>query len=336
MRLVYLPALSRDAFRSEWARTPLNWMDPRLRGTTAYHPYGLASYAYWGKQRFGWEPEDVIFGDSGGYSVLTRGLIIDPRRVIRWQLRHCDLGVILDTPPGRPNNRWRACLTRTVTATKAALPIYLAGLDAGTSFRWWGVVHGRTTDELEEWWATISRVYPFRAEGEGWAFKPYPLNNLVAIARLLKFIGDKGITNAHFFKTSARNSVETLCCLGPRAGLEYVTFDTRSATEHGIYRKPLVRTPYGWEVLRERYHKTGARAAVRRYLVEKCQCVSCNLLRVDLEEHAELIEDAYWMYRIIFHNVLVMNDEFAALRRRYGVDGGRAGQPSSRGELRTV
>ena len=175
--------------------------------------------------------------------------------------------------------------------------------------------------QLKTGWATISRLYPFTAEGEGWAFKPYPLNDPEAIAHILEFIGDKGITNAHFFKTSARNSVETLCCLGPDAGLDLVTFDSRSATELGINRKLWVPTPYGREILRERDHETGAWASARPYMIEQCRCVSCNLLRVDLEEHRALIEDTYWPYRIIFHNFLVMSDEFEALRRRYGVDG---------------
>jgi hypothetical protein len=52
MKLIYLPAINQGALRTNWAITPLNWMDPRLQGTRAYHPYALTSFWYWWKQRF--------------------------------------------------------------------------------------------------------------------------------------------------------------------------------------------------------------------------------------------------------------------------------------------
>lgn len=229
MKLVYLPALSRDALSAHWARTPLNPLDPRLRGTAAHHPHALASYWGWRTQRFTWHPGDFMFGDSGGYSALTLGVTIDPREAIRWQVRFCRVGPILDFPPVDRWSQWRECLDRTVVDTKAALPLYLRALDAGTSFRWWGVVHGRTPDELEEWWAAISHVYPFTGEGEGWAFKPYPLNTPEGMATVLEFIQQRGIRRAHFFATTGRYAVETLCCLGPQRGLEIATVDSFSA-----------------------------------------------------------------------------------------------------------
>jgi hypothetical protein len=322
MKLIYLPAINRCALRTNWGITPLNWMDPRLEGTRAFHPFALTSHWYWWKQRFAWEPDDWIFGDSGGYSALTLGVDIDPRHVMRWQVKFCNVGVILDTPPW-PKRRddqpgFKECLARTVAATRAALPIYRRALDAGTQFRWWGVVHGRTPAELEQWWRAIRRVYPFKADGEGLAFKPFPTNDPVGMADVLEFIADKGIRRAHFFATAGRYALETLCCLGPKRGLELATFDSTTATLHGNYRRLLVRTPYGREQVR-------GEAAVRRHMVEECGCVSCDFLRQDVQECADLIVDDYWRFRMIFHNVLVMLDEFASLQGQYGSSGNRHG-----------
>lgn len=315
MKLLYLPAMSMDAFRNDWVRTPLNWMDPRLRGSTAHHPHALVSFVQWHRQPFAWEPDDFVFGDSGGYTVLTKGLIIDPRKVIRWQLRHSELGCILDTPAfaisqgDRVPPPWQECLRRTVAATEAALPQYLSALEGGARFRWQGVVHGRTTAELEEWWAAVSAVYPFTASGEGWAFKPQPENCPEGVARILSFIKSKGIRRAHFFASAGLDAVETLACLGPAAGLEHATFDSMSAVHHG-YRRQL-RLPGGGVLW------TADGSAARRYMLEDCPCVSCRFVAGDLEEYADLIADPYWKHRIIFHNVLDMLAEFDGIRDRY-------------------
>jgi hypothetical protein len=145
MRMTYLPAIWPSAMSSRWTTRPMNTLDPRLQGTDAYHPYALASYAdpSWRRQRFEWEPEDRIFGDSGGYSAATRGLLFDARAVVQWQINHCDVGAVLDLPPWQDWDQWKASLRQTAANVKAAVPVYRRALDNGTPFRWWGVVHGR-------------------------------------------------------------------------------------------------------------------------------------------------------------------------------------------------
>src|SRR5690242_14713149 len=101
MKLCYLPAIWPDVLWNHRVVTPLNWMDPRLRGTTAHHPFGLSSFGNpnWRRQRFTWDADDFIFGDSGGYSVATRQECFDPRDVLGWQLAMCSVGAVLDDPP---------------------------------------------------------------------------------------------------------------------------------------------------------------------------------------------------------------------------------------------
>lgn len=310
MEARYLPAIRPDILCNRWVKTPMHWMDARLRDTEAYHPFVLTSFLRCRQQRFTWEPEAFVFGDSGGYSLFSGAVAaISPEAVIRWQIRHCSVGVLLDTPPGPKGPTWRECLARTVAATTTALPHYLRSLDAGTAFRWWGVVHGRTRAELEQWWEAIRRVYPFEAEGEGWAAKPKPLNDPEAMAYTLDFMHERAIRRAHFFASSSAVAVDTLYGLAPEGGLEWVTFDSASPIKWGNNRVLVIPTVGDW-----RYEYEWERG--RQYM-RSCSCVSCGFLRRDLREPGEMLDDAYWVRRMIFHNLLVMLARFEHLRARH-------------------
>lgn len=287
----------------------MNWMDPRLRGSAAYHPYALVSYPYWRRQPYRWDPDEFIFGDSGGFSVYSRGIRIDPRQAIEWQMRFCSVGVILDTPLGPPKDRrdFRSCLECTIATTKAALPLYRGALDAGTLFRWWGVVQGRTNEECGDWWEAIRRVYPFDAPGEGWAFKPWPWNDPEAVDRALDFMCERGIRRAHLLGQSSRLIVETLLCLAPKAGLDFVTFDSTSPITWANNGTLAIPIPSGWRFIR---------VGVWDYMLT-CDCTSCTFLRQDVTEGRALIDARYWWRRMIFHNLLVMLAHFELLKRRY-------------------
>jgi queuine/archaeosine tRNA-ribosyltransferase len=235
---------------------------------------------------------------------------IDPQQALHWQMRFCDVGVILDTPPGPPKARrdFRDCLARTVAATRMALPFYRDALDAGTQFRWWGVVQGRTKDEMEHWWTAIRRVYPFESAGEGWAFKPYPFNDPEALADALDFMRERSIQRAHIFGQSSPLVVETLLSLGPKAGLEFVTFDSTSPITFANNALLVMPARYGWKFVRK---------DVREYMLS-CICVSCTFLRQELKEDRSLeVDRRFWRKRMTFHNMLVMLSHFEQLERQY-------------------
>lgn len=321
MKLVYFPVIWPTALSNRWVATPLDAMDPRLRGTAASHPYALISFAdaAWRNQRCTWEPEDVIFGDSGGYSAATRGEHFDPSAVIRWQIARCTVGAVLDAPPWRDWTQRRACLAATVANVKAALPIYLWARDAGTAFRWWGVVHGRTHAELVEWHDAVSGVYPFTDPGEGFCFKPHPLNDPAAMRHVLTFIQERGIRAAHFFATSGLTAVEVLCAYGAPVGLDLASFDSTSALKRGFWRTLILPTPTGWEAIQERFRESGGRdTRARDYMELVCVCASCAWLRLDLQAHGELRSDEnYLRQRIMFHNILATRTVYDMLQGRY-------------------
>jgi hypothetical protein len=323
MQLTYLPAIWPDALSNRWTASPINAMDPRLRGTAGYHPHALTSYGTpaWRQQDFRWEPEVFVFGDSGGYSMVRQGVRLDPRAALSWQLRCCSVGAVLDHPPWTDWRHRRACLAQTVANVKAALPHYLRAREAGTRFRWWGVVHGRTHAELAEWHEAVSRVHPFTDPGEGWAFRPEPLNDPAAVAHVLTFIRRTGMRAAHFFATTGLDAVETLYANGPEAGLAIASVDSTSALFRA-FRRILVRpTTCGWESVVERFRDTGGQdTRARDFMLRECPCDSCHLLRDDVKTDRDLFGDeAYLRYRIAFHNLLATLTCYDTLRRRYAL-----------------
>jgi len=324
LKAVYLPAIQPSTLEERWTHRALNWLDPRLRGGPGYHPYLLASYPRWRRQRFAWEPEIFAFGDSGGFQQLDDRVRFDPCAVLRWQLRLYKVGPILDTPPftdaAEPRSlSFRSCLRRTVEGMKRALPLYLRALDSGRDFRWWGVVHGRTPDELAEWHEALADVYPFEEEGEGWGLKPLPRDSAVAMAAALRFAQARGIRRVHFFGKGAVHPLKTLFSLGPGAGLELAMFDTSSPVTGATNFNFAQPEEFGIRWVKERYRDTDGRdTRVRDFMRYECDCVSCGLLQEDLEEYAHLADEpGYLRKRIAFHNVLALLAEYDRLQARY-------------------
>ncbi len=322
MRATYLPVLSSDTLRPGSVLTPTDWMDPRLPKDVR-HPYALVSFAYWSRARFRFEHDEFVFGDSGGYSVLTQGRQFDPLDVLRWQVRNCTVGCLLDTPPFAETRHSRAVgfpegLRQTLSAAGRGIAAYRAALDAGSPFRWWGVVHGKTEDQLSEWFEAVRRVYPFDAPGEGWCFKPHPLNDSEAVARILAFCWERGIRNIHLFGTGKRTAIETLFALGPGAGIDRATYDTTSPVLAAVYRNLRIPVGYGHhEYEPERFRQTGSRP-MREYMIHECPCISCRFVRQDLAESPPaLLDESYWRLRMTFHNCLALLDEYRELERRY-------------------
>lgn len=318
MKALFLPAVLPTTLTDRWGTRPLNWLDPRVKWTTGYYPHLLQSFYYWTSSRLQVPNDGFRFGDSGGYTIATRGVLIDPREVLLWQLEHSDLGPILDHPPGRiagvsDGTPWEDALTLTANNLRRGLPIYLRAREKGCRFRLWGVAHGETMDQLQEWHRVVSEVFPFQDTEEGWAVKPFPPNKPPGVVRCLRFLRGHNVRNAHFFMTAGIKAVVTLACLGPQAGLEFLTYDATTPVTSGNHRGLLIPKPdsLGWETLEEKRRLTGKTPA-RAYMRERCECLSCHWLREDLEENPDL-PDEYFKYRFIFHNVLVALKVFDTL-----------------------
>lgn len=278
----------------------------------------LASYYHWRGRDVIRRPGQFIVGDSGGYSVATQGAVLDPEEVIRWQIANTDVGYILDKPPfreasprasGRPADYWAHSLDYTVLNVRQALRLYDPGR---TAFRWWGIVQGETPEEQEEWFHAVSDVYQFIGEGEGWAMRPHPNNDLGAVARCVNFAETNGIRNLHLLQTTSARSVSILLGLAEFASLNIVTFDSASPTYWATRNRCLIR-PRDLPVFRlhpiselSRYGQT----QVRDYMLGgECDCQGCTWYR---EDGLAAAGRSYAHY-MAHHNHCLMQDNFKAI-----------------------
>lgn len=327
---MYLPALvnREDGFlpsekgrRSELWDSP-NWMDARLKGTPAYYPNALMAYPGWHNIRHpGFPPpEAYIFGDSGGYSVMTLGLQIDPRDVLRWQFRTCTAGCILDVPPldKHGHHVYREGLAATVRNTKAVRALYEDHRASGGKFKWWGVAHGWTAEETLHWLNKVRSVYAFDDEGEGWAFKPRPNITAVSTASVLHAIAQvPEVKRGHFLMTTGYEAVTVLHVLGPLAGLEFVSYDSTTFVLVALQRGIFERRNDGLEWTQSPHKERGDDRHLRDFLLEKCPCVACDLLRADVNKYSDLLDKnqdwtSYWVFRFAYHNLVCALEVFAA------------------------
>jgi len=311
VKATYLPAILPGTLADRWDRRPINWTDPRTRKSGCFYPHALLSAHHWRGRSPDLPAKGLVFGDSGGFQILSLGARPDPRSVLSWQLKEVDEGPILDVPPveaeGAPKDpdlRFRLALRRTVQHLEAVLSFYRRAKRCGIAFRWLGVAHGRTRGELEWWWREISAVHPF----EGWAVRPAPPNSPVAVARILAFARDHEIERLHTFIPGGPACVAVLLALGPEAGVRELTWDNSSpmtlANNRGVYVAD--RDGLGWKTLEERFRATNGRdRRVRDWMLRKCGCLSCGWFREDVVELAGSGLEELTKFRMAFHNVIV-------------------------------
>lgn len=318
MEYRYLPALSPGSLSGASDDAgPLHWMDARLSDDLRHRAL-LASYHLWNGKDVTYRGDGTyVFGDSGGFSIVSAGAVIDPRRVIRWQLRNCTAGVILDIPPfsfggksrftGSAADVWHDSVARTTGNVGLALPFYEEARAEGHPFRWWGVVQGETYPQMSQWFDAVSRVYPFTDEGEGWALAPKPCNELVTVTRFMRIARDRKLRRIHMLQTAKPATVGIMLALAALAGVEFVTHDSASTRINAgnrnvfIPRKDRMDGKYTGAA-----HRTGWEG-VTEFVTTRCSCFSCQLLAAETAVTFAR-PDAYYLDRITFHNFLATKE----------------------------
>lgn len=282
----------------------------------------LISYVHW-KAPYKFPENSYVFGDSGGFSLrsetMADKLKLDPVAVLRWQESLCTVGCVLDLPPTGARRIWHKGLEKTIKHTQRALPVYEQLRAGGSKFRWWGVLHGNNESEVREYYETLSSVYPFADEGEGWAIRAEPHVNIYSVARSLRILKNLGIKKAHFLAATSQDVIAVLLALGPQAGLEVLTYDSAYAVKSGFNRhvfKPVTTGPakgISFSILteegdgQEKQRDLGVTAVLsqeeredfekerpqkkdlsfrtgRDYLLNECECAVCAHMRVRSEE----------------------------------------------------
>jgi hypothetical protein len=315
----FLPAIVPSVTEASSNPTPIWWLDEGAEGE-ARHPFLLLSFYHWQRERYVPPSDAFVFGDSGGFSALSLGAAVDAEDALRWQSNRTRIGCILDIPPFVESKRtrvtpgWHAALGQTVEHVQRTLPLYRSVRESAPGFRWWGVLHGWTREQMEEWWGAISETHPFAGEGEGWAFKAQPPGNPEALARSIGFLRDKGVRRVHALMATGVKPVAVLAALSTlSAGFELLTYDSSSATHFAKNRK--VWAPkedgLGLRAIAENSRAPSGETPVRDFM-DTCPCPSCEFYRSDREGWDEVPppQDSYWWRRMLYHNVLTMRAVF--------------------------
>lgn len=292
------------------------------------YPHALFSYVHVRKPEP--HPEGAyIFGDSGGFSLhsVRTTTKIDPIDVLRWQESMCTVGCILDWPPKiAPRRIWDDPMRVTVAHTQRALPTHEVLRKSGTKFRWWGVLHGSNEEEVKQYYRAISNVYPFTDEGEGWAIRAEPRVIPTTVARSLRLLKDFAIKRAHFLAATGQAVIATLLVLGPRAGLDVVTYDSAYAVKQGMSRHVFYPNDDGL-TFRPLWEGTGTSRVHRKYLLEQCHCRVCDFMRGLVDDghpqaEKELLSDKFggwygtWFILHNMHMQLELHDRQVEFARR--------------------
>lgn len=340
MDFTYLPALSPGALTTEeeglWAA---HWMDSRLP-PEMQHFHLLASYGLWKDKDLPpvWTHRGFVFGDSGGFSVVSAGANVDPERALLWQIRNCHAGVILDIPPydfggksqftGSSADRWHECIKRTIGNVQRALPLYNAYLSEKSGFlppaelfAWYGVVQGEDYSQLEEWYEAVAAVYPFNFNFEGWAMAPKPCNDTPTVVRFLRLVKEKKIRRVHVLQTAAAGAVAVMVAFAKMAGVESLTHDSASvhintANRNIFYRRPGTLDGV-WLGLNGVHHEGWP--AVFKYTGKYCKCYACQAVQYDWKKGKEIAERDY-RHRLLLHNFLAMRELEKAIHAAVEID----------------
>lgn len=291
--------------------TPVFWADPRFDNARDSVPSGvMLSFAYWGEIEFErdswyWTKHSRVFGDSGGHSVMSKGLSLDPLDVIRWQIGSTDLGALMDIPPFPDDSRghdvdWDHALAVTKQNVKRALTIYEK---RKTDFKWWGVIQGRTWKEMAAWYDGIRDAYPYKQPGESWAFNAIG-GSLDTVARSLGFCHNNDLHTVHSLGTGGGPQVAVLFAFAQMARFTRITVDASSSIQQARSASVLERFEPG-----ESIQWTAARRDVMRKLMAKCKCQACVLGREEQDRYGQDL--SYETMRRDLHNIIALNRGYA-------------------------
>lgn len=313
---------------------PIHWFD---KNSPVYYPAALASHALWRDTKLPAvdKNEFYMFGDSGGYTVVTQpDYKTDPIQVLKWQILNCTCGVMLDIPPYRPGSAiqftgsaavyWDESLQRSVQNVQRGVTIYKGYLQSELPtgvprFEWWGVVQGEERTQMEEWHGKISEVHEFK----GWALAPKPSTDLLSCTRYMKFAHDKGIKKVHILQVTAEKTVALILALGVLSGqFDLVTYDSASAMRCAVNRSMIIADGFG-----QRYIKESRQVQVDEFcesclqrgtdckcegnentcheFMLTCPCQACEWYRQDMP-----VSNAYYPHILLMHNHLTMVKSF--------------------------
>ncbi len=145
----------------------------------------------------------LVVADSGGFEIASKGKDIDVRELISWQFRNANVIISLDVPPRGSKNidnvrDWNYCKKKSKEYLKEL--VRFASSRKAENKKIYGVVHGITLEEFNDWWDYVITDYWSVLDGISYAVRLWsnPLTTILCLAHAYY----KGVKNVHLLGVS--------------------------------------------------------------------------------------------------------------------------------------
>jgi tRNA-guanine family transglycosylase len=170
------------------------------------YPYAFASYPTHKRYRrlrdeWGFDPDVLLFSDSGGYSLLTGAENIDPYDLAEWyNTAGIDVGMSLDYPPySDPSKRSVAEFDKRLEFTVRSSKILLDNVRS--SVKLYATIHGQSYKQYDVW---RHGMLMLSDDWFGWAFAISPAEDPSAVLRIIRYLESiKNDRPVHFFQAGS-------------------------------------------------------------------------------------------------------------------------------------
>jgi len=190
----YVPALT-DSVLNELIKK-WEWLDNKA---IVKYPSFLISAEYGMKypnfrEKYKIPRDTLLFGDSGGVQITTKGKFFDPIEVLRWLENNVDIGFVLDIPPPFSTARPLASKLKELglfnhkDRAKQSARYYeiMERNRQNYNIKILKVLHGVTKTDLEYWYELTKNI-----EFDGWALASKPSGTPIIPALHYSFLADK-------------------------------------------------------------------------------------------------------------------------------------------------
>jgi len=214
----------------------------------------------------------IVIADSGGFEIHSRNETIPVEEVLSWQFENANIIIALDMPPRGMRHLedvkdWEKCKLFTRKNTEAL--IKYASTRKAENRKIYGVVHGITLDELDDWWHDV--IEPFYDSLDGICYAVRPPNNPKALMLSMAHAYIKGVKNVHMLGISGTRTFIPLIYWQDRYTL--LTADSSSFTK--ISGRGRILMP-----MFMKYVAVGMKGKVNvDYSELNCPCPACQYAR---------------------------------------------------------
>lgn len=244
-----------------------------------------------------------MFGDSGGFSIITQNAKIYPLDVINWMNANCDIGVILDIPPYRLNKSaqfsgnasefFDESLNKTIENSKIMFERW------NRKFDLFGVIQGETYDQKMKWYKGVSSVGEFR----GYALSPKPSSDMFQIASYMLLAKSLGIKKIHLLQVSSKKGMATIYYVNKKLNnyFDLITFDSSTPFRIAFSLRHIWKKPFG--KVDDKKYNADFKGDI------DCDCVVCKFLN----QHKEIFKLPIFPAYLSLHNLNIKLQEVEIL-----------------------